>query len=157
MVLMTEVRCPSAALPSLIGFIGGAAVGGGLVYFLTKKLSLFGQPPLPKGKDTLGIAVRQIRRYAFASSQDISPIVGITHASYALILLDTLEEIAGTEALDQAGIPVKKLRDFITKLQDRHAEKLKGCDLHLQQVLELERREGMQTPGYVVAGAPRGA
>lgn len=153
---MTEVRCPSAAIPTIIGFLGGVAVGGGLTYLLVKKLSLFGAP-LPAGAETLGIALRQIRRYAFAASQDISPIVGITHASYALILLDTLEEIAGTEALNKTGIPVKKLRDFITKLQDKHAENLKRCDSHLQQVLAIERAEGMQIPGYVVAGAPRGA
>ena len=59
--------------------------------------------------------------------------------------------------IDEAGIDAAKLRAFITGLQDQHAEKLKTCDPHLQKILDLERREGMQVPGFVVAGAPMGA
>lgn len=150
--------------PFLVGaLIGGSVVGGVMAYRKYKGLtSLLGagsgdSSTGNKLKDAVGVHVRQIRRYAFASSQDISPIVGITHASYALILLDALEEIIGRDAIEKAGFNATKVRKFITELQDKHAEALKGCDKHLQKILEIERAEGMQIPGYVVAGAPRGA
>ena len=134
----------------------GAALGAGGYYYLRKKTAgLLGEATVPI--QSIGVHLRQIRRYAFASSQDISPIVGITHASYALVLLDTLEEVVGRDNAKRAGIDAAKLRAFITGLQDQHAEKLKSCDPHLQKILDLERREGMQVPGFVVAGAPMGA
>ena len=139
-----------------VGLILGAAAGAGVTYLVLKKTKgLLGQASTNPGDP--GVLVRQIRRYAFAASQDGSPIVGLTHASYALILLDTLEEVVGRDVLTRQGLPVKKLRDFTTRLQDLHAERLKKCDTHLQKILEIERREGMQLPGFVVAGAPRGA
>jgi hypothetical protein len=142
-----------------LAVLGGAALGAGIAYglVLTRRRGLLGQ--VPGGTDP-GIHLRQIRRYAFASSQDLSPIVGLTHASYALVLLDTLEEVAGREAVARSGINAKKMREFITKLQDKHAESLNKCDPHLQKVLAIERREGKQIPGFVVAGAytaPMGA
>lgn len=108
------------------------------------------------------IAVRQLRRYAFAASQDRSPVVGLTHASYALILLDVLEEAVGRTAIEQMGYNVVQLRGFVTKLQDMHAEKLRGCDTYLQQILALERGDtNGQIPGFVFAdaagAAPTGA
>lgn len=144
---------------------GGAAIGAGAAWLvLTKtKLAGFGLAALPDLKNALGVHVRQIRRYAFAASQDKSPIVGLTHASYSLVLLDTLEEIVGKDAIKAAGYDPSKLREFITKQQDRHAEMLQACDPHLQAVLALERGEpGGQIPGFVLAGddvlaAPRGA
>ena len=51
-----------------------------------------------------------------------------------------------------------QVRALITKLQDGHAEALRKCDPYISQVLELERREGGQLPGFVMAGpAPMGA
>ena len=152
----------------ILSFLSGAAVGAGTVYLLTRKLGPFG--PILKGadgalpadalKNAVGVHVRQIRRYAFASSQDRSPIVGLTHASYALVLLDTLEEIIGRAAIVKAGYDPTKLRAFITAQQDGHANKLEGRDPFLQKMLAVERSESPTiTPG-IVAGAwaaPRGA
>lgn len=148
--------------------IGGAALGAGLIWGLTRLRpgALSGAVPGvgPAGaaaaKAGAAVHVRQIRRYAFAASQDRSPIVGLTHASYALVLLDTLEELVGRDAIRKAGYDPEQLRAFITQLQDGHAENLRGCDDHLQQVLAIEKAEaGGPIPG-IVAGAwaaPRGA
>jgi hypothetical protein len=139
--------------------LGGAAAGAGVTWLvmggwkkLATKLAL-GQA-LPSGGD-LAVHLRQIRRYAFAASQDQSPVVGLTHASYAAILLDTLEEIVGAEAIIASGFDVKKLRKFIVAQQDRHGEALQKCDPHLQKVLLIEKADGRKrTPGFIVAGAP---
>jgi len=149
-------------MKGFLAFLGGVTLGvGGVLLYPKAKAAWkaqFGQAALPDTiKNAVGVHIRQIRRYAFASSQDLSPIVGITHASYALILLETLEEIIGREAIAKAGVNPASLREFITKLQDKHAEALKSCDSHLQQILQIERAEGMQLPGFVVAGAPTGA
>lgn len=148
---------------ALCALAGGAAGAGATWLYLRKIKPIMGM--LTGGMlGTAGIDpavhIRQIRRYAFAASQDKSPVVGLTHASYALILLDTLEESAGQQAVSATGVDPKKVRAFITKLQDMHAENLKACDSHLTSILALERGEGMQIPGFVVAGAggaPRGA
>lgn len=144
--------------------VAGAALGAGTVVAWQKFKPLIGfglgaLANLGSGvSGDVGVHLRQIRRYAFAASQDKSPVVGLTHASYALVLLDTLEEMIGRDAVARAGYDPKKVRDFITKLQDTHAEKLRACDPHLTEILRIERAEGMQLPGFVVAGAaPRGA
>lgn len=164
-------------------FLGSAALGAGGMYAWVKRAtiknwfvkraaatavqqavhdSLFGQglTALPEGADP-AIAIRQIRRYAFAAAQDQSPIVGLTHASYALVLLDTLEEMIGRDAARTlSGVDPARLRLFITQLQDAHAKKLQGCDPYMQQILALEQREGRAIPGFVIAGAgaaPMGA
>jgi hypothetical protein len=143
-------------------FIGGAVLGAGGMYYAQKKLKpLFGAAALPDAiKSAAGVHVRQIRRYAFASSQDKSPIVGLTHASYALILLDTLEEIIGREAILKAGYDPTKLRAFITKNQDKHAAALQGKDSFLSEMLAVERAESPTIAPGIVSGpwaAPRGA
>ena len=107
------------------------------------------------------IAFRQMRRYAFAASQDKSPIVGLTHASYALIALDILEEAVGREALMSKGCDVTKVRAFIAMLQDGHAKRLEACDPYLSSILAMERQQG-GTPSSGIAGgieysAPTGA
>lgn len=140
-------------------FIGGAAVGGVATFYAVKYLRPFLMAGGPEAEDMIknaaAVHVRQIRRYAFASSQDMSPIVGLTHASYALVLLDTLEELVGQDAIRKAGYDPKKIRAFITANQDRHAENLKACDTHLQKVLEIERADPAgQLPGFVLADAP---
>ena len=113
---------------------------------------------LISGGGNPAIAIRQLRRYTFASMQDQSPIVGITHASYALMALDLLEETVGRDAIKAAGYDPTQVRMLITKLQDMHAEKLRACDPYLAQVLALERKEGNQLPGFTFAGgAPMGA
>ena len=60
----------------------------------------FGGPitGLPATADP-SVCAKQIERYTFAAMQDQSPIVGLTHASYALILMDTLEEMIGRAAI----------------------------------------------------------
>lgn len=148
-------------------FIGGVAAGGVATYFGTKYLRSLFSPLLGAStedalKAAVAVHIRQIRRYGFASSQDMSPIVGLTHASYALVMLDTLEELIGQDAVRKAGYDPKKIRAFITANQDRHAEKMKACDQHLQAVLAIERSDDNgQLPGFVLAGeamsAPRGA
>jgi hypothetical protein len=156
--------------------VGGVALGGSAAYFIAKKMGLLPSLPswpsrpsglgagVPAALPAAGLAnalathVRQIRRYAFAASQDRSPIVGITHASYALVLLDTLEEIVGRDAIAKAGYDAGKLRKFITDLQDGHAKVLEKCDSYMQNVLAIERAEGgPTTPGLVAGGAPLGA
>jgi hypothetical protein len=149
----------------VISAVGGGVLGAALVYGVlrAKKAGLFSGAAAPT-KDAAGVHVRQIRRYAFAASQDTSPVVGLTHASYALILLDTLEEIVGKEAIKKAGYDPNQIRAFITGEQDRHAQALSGCDGHLQDMLAIERGEGHVEPGIVsgsfwdaVSAAPRGA
>jgi hypothetical protein len=99
-----------------------------------------------------GVALRQIRRYAFAASQDQSPIVGLTHASYALVLLDTTEEMIGRDKLRLlSGLDPSVVRAFITQQQDRHATALHACDPYLTAMLKVERGEGRALPGIVPA------
>lgn len=154
-------------------FLVGTAVGAGALLLWWKRGWIIaaarrarhpfsGAEISPNATSAPAIAVRQLRRYAFAASQDRSPVVGLTHASYALILLDVLEEAVGRQAIEQMGYDVAKYRAFITKLQDMHAEKLKPCDTYLQQVLALERGDANgQLPGFVFAdaagAAPTGA
>jgi hypothetical protein len=110
------------------------------------------------GRGDPAIAIRQLRRYAFAAMQDQSPIVGLTHASYAMMALDLLEEVSGRETIKAAGFDPAEVRKLITGLQDKHAEALRKCDPYISRVLDLERREGGQLPGFVMAGAaPMGA
>ena len=141
----------------LVTFVGGAALGAGALYYLTRRRGcvLFGQAlpttaALDKIPGPVGVHVRQLRRYAFAASQDKSPIVGLTHASYALILLDTLEEIVGREAIQRLGYDPAAIRQFIAGTQDRHAAALEKCDGFMTNMLGVER-------GLGVAAAPRGA
>lgn len=137
--------------------MGGIAVGGVAVYYGLKAVRPFfmAGPAEDALKNAVAVHVRQIRRYAFASSQDMSPIVGLTHASYALVLLDTLEELIGQDAVRKAGYDPKKIRAFITTNQDKHAEKMKSCDRHLQDVLAIERADpNGQMPGFVLADPP---
>lgn len=143
-----------------VALVGGA-LGAGIVYGVkrARSIGLFGQATISE-KTPTAVAIRQIRRYAFAASQDKSPVVGLTHASYALMGLDLLEEVAGRDAIRAAGFDPTRVRQFITKLQDMHAERLQACDTYLQEVLKIERAEGGQLPGFVVAGAgaaPMGA
>lgn len=119
----------------------------------------FGGPitGLPATADP-SVCAKQIERYTFAAMQDQSPIVGLTHASYALILMDTLEEMIGREAIKAAGYDPAAVRQLIRKLQDAHAEKLQACDPYMSQVLALKK--GAALPGFVLnsaMGAPTGA
>jgi len=118
-----------------------------------------GMVGLPATADP-GICVRQIKRYTFAAMQDQSPIVGLTHASYALILMDTLEEMVGRDAIKSAGYDPVTVRQLITQLQDQHAERLQACDPYIGRVLELQKTSGAALPGFVMnsaMGAPTGA
>ena len=96
-------------------------------------------------------AVRHIQRYTFAAMQDQSPIVGLTHASYALNGLDMLEEIGGGAAVQAAGFNPRDVRALISKLQDQHAKRLHMADPYITQVLGLQA--GFALPG----AAPNGA
>lgn len=96
-------------------------------------------------------AVRHIQRYTFAAMQDQSPIVGLTHASYALNGLDMLEEIGGGDAVRAAGFEPRDVRALISSLQDRHAKRLHMADPYITQVLGLQA--GFALPG----AAPNGA
>lgn len=122
--------------------------------FARMRNPLHGFGDLPVGVELSGAAgraVEHIRRYTFASMQDQSPIVGLTHASYALSGLDLLEETVGPEVIVAAGFNPNKVRDLITKLQNTHALKLHHADPYITQVL------GMQA-GFALAGpAPDGA
>lgn len=96
-------------------------------------------------------AVRHVERYAFASLQDQSPIVGLTHASYALNSLDLIEETLGRDAIARAGFDPTMVRALITGLQDRHASALRGADPYVRQVLALKAGGGLE--GFVNPGA----
>jgi hypothetical protein len=121
----------------------------------------FGAGPLMTGLPATAdpsVCAKQIERYTFAAMQDQSPIVGLTHASYALILMDTLEEMIGRQAIAAAGYDPIAVRQLIRKLQDAHAEKLQACDPYMSQVLALKK--GAALPGFVMngaMGAPTGA
>jgi len=105
------------------------------------------------------IAFRQMRRYAFAASQDKSPIVGLTHASYSLIALDILEEAVGRDKLLAVGCDPVKVRTLVTKLQDMHGKALEACDPFLAQALAAERGDAQHAfAGYEAEYiAPTGA
>lgn len=150
-------------------FVAGATVGAIGLLAWWKRAWLVGlarrmRHPL-SGSDLTNVpaaletCIRQIRRYAFAASQDQSPIVGLTHASYALISLDTLEEIAGRDVIrNLAGIDTMKVRQFIVTQQDRHAKTLESCDPFLTAVLALERDGNVRPKGLMFGGgAPTGA
>lgn len=102
--------------------------------------------------------VRHLRRYAFASTQDRSPIAGLTHASYAMMALDLIEETAGREAIARAGYNPQRVRAFVAGLQDRHAEALKGSDPYITRILAMERGDEEAPAGFLMTGAaPMGA
>jgi hypothetical protein len=151
-------------------FLTGALVGAGGLLLWYKRgwvISLFRRIGSHfHGADDAAVrlgaaenAVRHIRRYTFAAMQDQSPIVGLTHASYALMGLDLLEETVGREGIQAlSGYDPTKVRSIITKLQDKHAEALRGADPYISEVLGLERREPAQLPGFALMGpAPMGA
>ena len=102
-----------------------------------------------------GVAVRHIQRYTFAAMQDQSPIVGLTHASYALNGLDMLEEAGGGEAVRMMGFSPTKVRELISTIQDRHAKALHAADPYITQVLGM--REGYEFADAGAGAAPDGA
>lgn len=102
------------------------------------------------------VAVRQLKRYTFASMQDQSPIVGLTHASYAMAFMDFLEETVGREKIIAAGFDPVEVRRIIVGLQDAHAERLRACDPYITKVLALEKG-GRASVFADAAGAPMGA
>jgi hypothetical protein len=100
-----------------------------------------------------GVAVRHIQRYTFAAMQDQSPIVGLTHASYALNGLDMLEEAGGGEAIQAAGFDPTKVRALISALQDKHARRLHAADPYITQVIGMREETAFAEAG----AAPNGA
>jgi hypothetical protein len=102
-----------------------------------------------------GVAVRHIQRYTFAAMQDQSPIVGLTHASYALNGLDMLEEAGGGEAVRAMGFSPGKVRALISAIQDKHAKALHAADPYITQVLGM--REGYEFGVGGAGAAPNGA
>lgn len=102
-----------------------------------------------------GVAARHIQRYTFAAMQDQSPIVGLTHASYALNGLDMLEEAGGGEAIQMMGFSPSKARELISALQDKHARALHAADPYITQVLGM--REGYEFGVGGAGAAPNGA
>lgn len=108
--------------------------------------------------DSMPAPVRHLRRYAFAATQDQSPIAGLTHASYAMMALDVIEDTAGQEAIRAAGYDPKRVRAFVSSLQDRHAEALKNRDPYIRKILAMERGEQEPPEGFLMTGAaPMGA
>ncbi len=96
-------------------------------------------PPPPTSGPIEAVA-RHLKRYTFASMQDNSPVVGLTHACYALMCLDLIEENGGAALMKKLGYDPVEVRTLITKLQDQHATKLNGCDPFLQETLDLQRK-----------------
>src|SRR5262249_59333339 len=112
-------------------------------------------PPLAWGRSDAMRAARQMKRYPAASMQDQSPIIGLTHASYAMAFMDFLEESVGREAIKTAGFDPLEIRRIITGLQDQHAERLRACDPFITKVLELEKSGG-RVPRVLADGAAAG-
>lgn len=102
-----------------------------------------------------GVAARHIQRYTFAAMQDQSPIVGLTHASYALNGLDMLEEAGGGAAIQMMGFSPSKARALISALQDKHAKALHAADPYITQVIGM--REGFEFGAAGAGAAPDGA
>jgi hypothetical protein len=85
-------------------------------------------------------------------------VVGLTHASYALILLDTAEEMLGKDGLNKlTGVDPARMRMFIAAQQDRHGEALRACDPYMTEVLKQERLSQLAGGLIEVGAAPRGA
>jgi hypothetical protein len=138
----------------IFGILGGVALGGGLVYVIVRRLygartaqaaslpALTAIPaPALTGVDEIGIHWQRIQRYTFAASRDTSPTIGLTHASYALALLDTLNDVVGEEALVARGINYQRTRAQIAALQDKYAAQVSRNDPQLSRVLAAAQEE----------------
>lgn len=142
-----------------LALASGIAIGLGAAAAFVNRGKIVGMfhgagvnPAASLTENAADVAVRQIRRFSFAASQDLSPVVGLTHANYAFALLEALEEAIGRERLKSltSTDPVA-LKQFIVALQDRHAKALEGRDPFLQRVLEMERQSGGSLPGINMA------
>lgn len=131
----------------------GLVRGHGAMHGLGGGFESFGTPVDLAG--AAGVAVRHIQRYTFAAMQDQSPIVGLTHASYALNGLDMLEEAGGGAAVQMMGFSPSKVRALISAIQDKHAKALHAADPYITQVIGMREGDGFADAG--AGAAPNGA
>lgn len=76
-------------------------------------------------KQSLQKAVRQIERWLYAASQDISPGITMLHANYAVGNLDMLRQMYSDRDIERAtGKSAFKLLHQASKLQDKAQREL---------------------------------
>jgi hypothetical protein len=75
-------------------------------------------------KSSIEKMVKQAAQYAITAQQDISPVMSVRHANYAVAHLYALGNIAtDTQIHNATGIDVKKFREHITNVQDMTTKK----------------------------------
>ena len=75
-------------------------------------------------KSSIEKMVKQAAQYAITAQQDVSPVMSVRHANYAVAHLYALGNIAtDTQIHNATGIDVKKFREHITNVQDMTTKK----------------------------------
>ena len=114
-------------------FVGTTIIIEHIMQFFGHKynpLELFSNQPEHSQKDVSSTSnrdnaiietlVRQSSRYAFAASQDESPLVAVLHANYAAGYLWALKDIVNEKTIDSylGANKLKELDNYITEVQD---------------------------------------
>ena len=75
-------------------------------------------------KSSIEKMVKQAAKYAITAQQDVSPVMSVRHANYAVAHLYALGNIAtDTQIHNATGIDVKKFREHITNVQEMTTKK----------------------------------
>jgi hypothetical protein len=75
-------------------------------------------------KSSIEKMVKQAAQYAITAQQDVSPVMSVRHANYAVAHLYALGNIAtDTQIHNATGIDVKKFREHITNVQEMTTKK----------------------------------
>ena len=75
-------------------------------------------------KSSIEKMVKQAAQYAITAQQEVSPVMSVRHANYAVAHLYALGNIAtDTQIHNATGIDVKKFREHITNVQDMTTKK----------------------------------
>lgn len=75
-------------------------------------------------KSSIEKMVKQAAQYAITAQQDVSPVMSVRHANYAVAHLYALGSIAtDTQIHNATGIDVKKFREHITNVQEMTTKK----------------------------------
>ena len=75
-------------------------------------------------KSSIEKMVKQSAQYAITAQQDVSPVMSVRHANYAVAHLYALGNIAtDTQIHNATGIDVKKFKEHITNVQEMVTKK----------------------------------
>ena len=75
-------------------------------------------------KSSIEKMVKQSAQYAITAQQDVSPVMSVRHANYAVAHLYALGNIASdTQIHNATGIDVKKFKEHVTNVQDMLTKK----------------------------------